>query len=436
MKRTLIITAIAAVAITLAMIIFNKVTSVDRKATLYAEAKKGLFEISVSASGQLLAERSVEIRGPEINMGNQGSYGRGGFGGPGRMRAMDLEIQDIVNEGTMVKKGDYIAQLDRTEYTNTLKDQQENLINFRSDLEMKVLDTAVTLTDLRDDIKNQTYVVEEAEIILAESKYEPPATIRHAEISLNKAQRNLVQLKKNYTLRKAQTLVEIHQKKKALQDGEELVAALQEFLSKFTITAPSDGIVIYKQEWNGTKRKTGSEVNPFDMVVATLPDLSSMLTKIYVSEIEVNRVKEGQNVIINIDALPSKSYTGKVINVANIGEVLPNSDAKMFEVLIRLDGTDNELRPSMTTWNKIIINTIDNAIYIPTECVRTDATGITYVYTRKGDKQVVLLGQMNEKDIVVREGLKPGEMIYVAQPQEPWKFKITGEELLSQNLEE
>jgi HlyD family secretion protein len=438
MKRTIIITIIVFTAITLALFIFNKVVSRDKGVNLYAEAKRGLFEISVANSGELFAEKSVDIKGPEIDMGNQRQR-RGGGGGPGgfgRMRAMDFEIQDIVTEGTMVKEGDYIAQLDRTEYDNTLKDELENLVTLKSNLEMKILDTAVTLTDLRDDIKNQQYIVEEAEITLAESKYEPPATIRQAEISLNKAQRNLEQLRKNYTLRKAQVLANINQQKKALTDGTEMVEALQNFLAQFTIRAPSSGIIIYKEDWNGTKRKAGSSVNPFDRVVATLPDLSSMISQTYVSEIEVSKVKEGQKVFITIDALPEKSFTGTVTSIANIGEVLPNSDAKMFEVLIKVDGSDNSLRPSMTTWNKIIINTINDVVYIPTECVRTGSDGVTYTYTKKGDKQVVLLGEMNDKNIIVKKGLEPGDMVYLAQPQEPWKFKITGEELITQNLEE
>ncbi len=432
MKRTIIITAIVAVAITVAMIIFNSVISQDKSKELFTEAKKGLFEISVANAGELYAEQSIDIQGPEISMGNQRG-GFGGFSGRGRMRARDFEIQDIIAEGTMVQEGDYIAQLDRTEYDNTLKDELEDLTTLRADLEMKILDTAVTLTDLRDEIKNQQYVVEEAEITLAESKYEPPATIRQAEIALNKAQRNLEQNKKNYTLRKAQALVDIRKLKKEVSDAEELVEALQEFLTKFTIRAPSSGILIYKEDWNGTKRKAGSSVNPFDRIVATLPDLSSMISQTYVSEIDVNKIKEGQKVIIAIDALPDKSYTGTITSVANIGEVLPNSDAKMFEVLIKMDGSDNSLRPSMTTWNKIIINTISNAVYIPTECVRTDADGITYVFTKKGDKQVVLLGEMNDKNIVVIEGLEPSEVVYLALPEKPWKFKLSGEELLSQN---
>ena len=78
------------------------------------------------------------------------------------MHAMDLKIQDIVPEGTIVNEGDYIAQLDRTSYDNTLKDELENLTTLQTNLEMKILDTAVVLTNLRDDIKNQRYAVEEA----------------------------------------------------------------------------------------------------------------------------------------------------------------------------------------------------------------------------------------------------------------------------------
>jgi len=433
MKRTIIITAIVAGAITLAMFIINRVASGRDSENIFTEVKKGMFEISVANAGELLAEKSIDIKGPEILSTQSMGGGRGGFGGGGRMHAMDFEIQDIVTEGTMVKQGDYIAQLDRTEYDNTLKDARDNLTTLRANLEMKILDTAVTLTDLRDDIKNQIFVVEEARIKLAESKYEPPATIRQAEISLNKAERGLDQLRKNYDLRRAQAHADITKTRQALNDGTELVDALTDFIAQFTIRAPSDGIVIYKEDWNGSKRKSGSSVNPFDRTVATLPDLTTMISQTYVSEIEVNKLKTGQKVAVTVDALPSNSYTGTIISVANIGEVLPNSDAKMFEVLIRIDGTDMNLRPAMTTWNKIIINTIADAVYVPTECINTGTDSVTYVYTRRGNKQVVVVGEMNDKNIVVRDGLKPGDMVYAVQPEEPWKFKLTGEELISKN---
>ncbi|MGB8491811.1 MAG: efflux RND transporter periplasmic adaptor subunit, partial [Bacteroidales bacterium] len=392
MKKTLITIGIIAGVLVIAMFGLNKLGSKKGKESVYAQVKKGPFEITVANSGELQAEKSIDIMGPEIQTSSSsGRGGRGGGGGHGEFHASNFKITDIVAEGTVVKEGDYIAQLDRTEYDNSLKTALENLNTLQSSLEMAILDTAVTLTGLRDAIKNQGIAVEEAEIVLAESKYEPPATIRGAEITLNKQQRALEQAHKNYSLRKAQALATIAQDKRLYNDGRELVKNLQDFLAKFTITAPASGMVIYKEEFNGTKRKSGSTVNPFDRIIATLPDLSSMISKTYISEIEVNKVRPGQKVNITVDAMPGKSWGGTVFDVANIGEQLENSDAKMFEVLIKVDGVNPELRPDMTTYNKIIINSYNDAIYVPTDCVFTGADSIPFVYKKNKTRQVVVL---------------------------------------------
>jgi multidrug efflux pump subunit AcrA (membrane-fusion protein) len=434
MKKTFIILGIVVAII--ALIVFNNMTSKSKILNTYAEVKKGIFEITVTNSGELIAEKSVDIKGPEIGQASDQGRGRqeGNRQGPqirgGDMHAMDLKIQDIVPEGTIVKEGDYIAQLDRTSYANTLRDEMENLKTYQTNVEMKILDTAVVLTNLRDDIKNQKYVVEEAAINLAQSKYEPPATIRQAEISLDKAQRTLGQKKKNYELRVAQTLSEINHEKMHLSRETRLVNDLEQFLAKFTITAPSSGMVIYKKDRNGTKRKAGSQINPFDRVIATLPDLSSMISKTYVNEIEISKVKIGQKVNIAIDVFPDKTFTGSVFSIANVGEQLPNSDAKMFEVLIKVDGSDPALRPSMTTGNKIIIKTFNDAVYVPTECVLTGSDSIPFVYEKKRSRQIVVLGESNEKNIIVEQGLEPGTTIYLIPPEHPEKFRLVGENLI------
>jgi HlyD family secretion protein len=435
MKRILIIAGIVVAII--ALIVFNNMTSKSKIFNTYAEVKKGIFEITVTNSGELIAEKSLDIKGPEIGRGSDQGRGQGGGGnrqGPqvrgGDMHAMDLKIQDIVPEGTIVNEGDYIAQLDRTSYDNTLKDELQNLATMQTNLEMKILDTAVVLTDLRDDIKNQKYVVEEAAINLAQSKFEPPATIRQAEANLDKSQRTLEQKKKNYTLRVAQALADIEHQKLHLSRETRLVNDLEEFLAKFTITAPSSGMVIYKKDRNGTKRKAGSQVNPFDRVIATLPDLSSMISKTYVNEIEISKVKTGQKVNIALDVFPDKTFTGSVFSIANVGEQLPNSDAKMFEVLIKVDGSDPALRPSMTTGNKIVIKTFNDAVYVPTECVQTGSDSIPFVYEKKRARQIVVLGESNEKNIIVEQGLEPGTTIYLIPPEHPEKFRLVGENLI------
>ena len=171
-----------------------------------------------------------------------------------------------------------------------------------------------------------------------------------------------------------------------LSEQRQKVSDLQTVLSKFIIYAPSDGMIIYKRDRMGAKRKVGSSINPWDNVVATLPDMSSMISKTYVNEIDVSKVKSGQKVEIMVDAFPEKSYTGIVTTVANIGEQLPNADAKVFEVQINVDGSDPILRPSMTTGNKIITKTIDDVTYIPLESVQAGTDSIPFVYLKNGDK--------------------------------------------------
>jgi hypothetical protein len=505
MKKKILITSGILFAI-IALGIFNKAFSKKDSVNAFTEVRKGLFEITVSNSGELIAEKSFDIYGPDYNMaqnqqqegnqnrnqnsgqrtqgegqrssqsgtqggtqgGSQGGTqgggtqgggqrssqgggsqgggqavrstspggGPGGGGGGGQARGgdfhmMDFKIQDIVPEGTIVKQGDYIAQLDRTNYENSLRDAEEALKTQQANLEMRILDTAVSMTSLRDEIKNQRYTVEEAIITLDQSKFEPPATIRKAETNLNKQQRSLEQLIKSYDLRKIKTRADINNQKLTLQGQEALVANLQNFLSQFTVRAPADGMVIYKKDRNGTKRKTGSSVNPFDNVVATLPDLSTLNSKIYVSEIEVTKVVIGQKVVITIDAFPDEVYTGKVIAIANIGETLPNSDAKMFEVQVKVEGTDNNLRPAMTSWNKIIIKSIPDATFIPLECVQAGTDSIPFVIKKNKTKQIVVLGEQNDKNIIVKQGLEPGTNIYVVPPLEFEKFRVTGEDLIA-----
>ena len=427
MKRVLIIGSVLLAVV--GLIIFNRMISKNKGFNVFTDVKKGPFEIVVTNSGELIAEKSLDIKGPEIN---QGSYrGPGGFGGGGHdFHAQDLKIQDIVPEGTVVNEGDYIAQLDRTSYDNTLKDALETLKTDQNNLEMKELDTTVALTNLRDDIKNQKYVVEEAQITLAQSKYEPPATIRQAEISVDKSKRALEQKKMGYTLKVAQNLSEITHLKMHVNRSTRMVTDLQDFLSKFTINAPSNGMVIYKKDRNGTKRKAGSTVNPFDRVIATLPDLSSMISKVYVNEIEISKVKTGQKVNINVDAFPEKAFSGTVMSIANVGEQLPNSDAKMFEVQIKVDDNDPALRPTMTTGNKIIIKKFNDVVFIPTECVQAGADSIPFVYKKNKTKQIVILGESNEKDVIIEKGLEPGTTIYLVPPSEPERFKLVGENLL------
>lgn len=422
MKKLIIIAGIALVTVIAAVVVIGKAAKRNNIANLYAETEKGQFDIIVTTTGELQAENSKDIAGPEFTQSRN-------------IRAMDIKITDLVPEGTEVKAGDYVATLDRTSFENTLKDELERLTTFETNLEVKMLDTAVTLSNLRDNIKNLRFAVEEAEITLQQSKYEPPTTIRQAEMSLDRAQRSLEQAIKGYSLRVEQARSDMRTLKNNLAEQRQRVADLQQVLSRFVITAPSDGMVIYKRDRTGAKRKVGSSISPWDNVVATLPDMSSMISKTYVNEIDVSKVKPEQKVEIVVDAFPEKSYTGLVTSVANIGEQLPNTDAKVFEVLIKVDGSDPILRPSMTTGNKIVTKSIAEVAYIPLECVQTGADSIPFVYTKSGEKQIVVLGESNENFVIIEQGLNTGDVVFLSTPEEPEKFRLAGEPLIAINKE-
>ena len=72
----------------------------------------------------------------------------------------------------------------------------------------------------------------------------------------------------------------------------------------------------------------------------------------------------------------------------------------------------------MTTSNKIIIKTFENVAFIPTECVQAGPDSIPFVYEKNKTKQVVLLGESNEKNVIIEQGLKAGSTIYVIAPEE------------------
>ena len=244
MKKPILITG-GIITAFLVLFLFNSLTSKKLADDFFAEVQSGNFEISVAATGELLAENSIDIKGPDMATGRD-------------IRSSQIKIQDLVAEGTMVKKGDYIATLDRTQLNNNLIDAQEMLVGRQRTLEMRLLDTAVQLNGLRDGIRNYEFTVEEREMTLKNSKFEPPSVIRQAEINVEQSRRVLDQLRRSYTRSVMHINRDIYYQNLWINRIKKGISDLEEVLAGFTITAPADGMIIYKREWRGNKRKAGS----------------------------------------------------------------------------------------------------------------------------------------------------------------------------------
>ncbi|HSI75926.1 MAG TPA: efflux RND transporter periplasmic adaptor subunit [Lunatimonas sp.] len=365
-----------------------------------ASVVQGKFKVEITTTGELEALRSVQVFGP--------SDAR-------RFRIGNFTIDKMVDEGTVVKKGDFIASIDKTELFGRIEDKRLDLEQTKAQFEQIQLDTSLNLRQERDNILNLEYIVQEQELILEQSQYEPPAIIKQNQYNAEKAKRELEQAIERYrikTLQERARMIEIGSK---LREVQLEVDQMVEVLDKFVVNAPQDGMVIYVTN-RGSKVKDGSQISSWNPVVATLPDLTTMQSITYINEVDIRRVKIGQAVEIGLDAFPDKKFSGKVTKVANVGQQRPNSDAKVFEVIIRVNESDDLLRPSMTTSNAIIADELNDVMYIPLEAINVENDSINYVYLKNGVKQEVLMGLTNANDVVIEKGLNPGDKVYLSTP--------------------
>jgi len=363
------------------------------------EVSKGQFEIVVVSTGELQAASAMLISGPEELRGRS-------------LRMGDIQISDLIPEGTEVEAGDYIAELDRSTADNLLKDVLDNLEVAQSNLSRIKIDTTIQLTTLRGEILDLKFNVDQTKIALEQSKYEPPATIRKAEVNLEKAERAYSQTLKNYDLKVLQFEANMREAEIEYESRLREKAAMESVLDKFTIYSPAAGMVIYHRESDGSKRIVGSTINSFDLTIAELPNLNMLSSITYINEIDINLLKIGQPVYIGFDAFPEKRLPGIVTEISNVGYQLPNTDAKVFEVIIKVLEYDLELKPSMTTFNKVNIATYDSVYFVPIQFVHFENDG-EYVYDVEGNKIKVVLGKYNDVAVIIKEGLKTGDILLV-----------------------
>lgn len=385
-------------------------STTDENLLTYKVVEKDFFS-KVFISGELEAVNSTRISGPK----NLRKYGLN-----------DIKILDLVDEGTVIKKGGYVGRLDPSQLNDKLLDYELNREAAESKFISTQLDTTLTLKQERTSIKDLAFNIEELELELKQSIYEPPATIKKLENNLEKLNRQYLVAKENYIIKVDQA------KAKMVQAGTELtkinkkIKALEELSKSFTIFSEEPGMLTYEKNWNGTKRKVGSSISPWDPVIATLPDLTSMQTKTYANEVDIRKIKKGLPVEIGFDAFPDLTLPGEVIEVANIGEKKRGSDVMVFSVIIKLNEVNDEIRPGMTTANQITTFEKKEVLAIPLEAIYSNDS-INYVYRKSGfgiEKQQVVLGEFNNVETIITEGLKKGDLIYLNTPESSKDEKI------------
>jgi multidrug efflux pump subunit AcrA (membrane-fusion protein) len=402
-KKNLLIAAGIVLVLALGYWLFGGNTQ-GKDADILTQVKRGKFKVEIETTGELEAKNSVMIQGPSQLRNFQ---------------IWQVTIQSIVDEGTVVKKGDWVATIDRSEFQNKFTAKQIELDKANSRFNQTQLDTTLIMRQSRDELINLKYAAEERAIVLDQSKFEPPATIKQAEIALEKSKRAYEQAMENYKIKTKQNVEKMREVDAELRKVQGEFTGMTKVMESFNVLAPEPGMVIYKKDWDGKPIKGGSQIGMWDPTVATLPDLTKMQSKTYVNEVDVRKVQVGQQVEIGLDAYPEKKLNGVVTRVANVGEQRPNSDSRVFEVAVEINGTDPALRPSMTTSNKIIAKVVDDAMYVSLESLHSQGDSITYVFKRDGlnsIKQEVQIGETNSNDAIVVTGLTMEDRVFLSIP--------------------
>jgi len=373
----------------------------------YYKVKKGNLDVVISSKGDLKGEKYTEINIPDALCNEE-------------LRVYQYKLADVITEGKVVKQGEYIAKLDESQLVNMMQDIRQQKEKMDADLRNIVLDSAVNLTGRREDISNARLDLEYLKIDLEQSKYESEAYQRKTQMSYQKAEIGMEKIRRDYLLAKNRLKLQVGRFQAYVDQFQKRIDNYQKALGSTIINAPESGIVMFAKDHSGKSYGKDTEVNIWRPLIATLPDMSVVITESYIREIDISKISIGDSVKIKVDALPKKTFHGKVIKVANIGEDHKDFDMKVFKVVIRLDESDPEMKPGMSANNDIVIGSYRDRLLIPMKAVFSK-NNRTVVYLKKGGEiieQEITLVTDNGTFGIVDKNIKSGDLLLLYQPEE------------------
>ena len=406
-KKYILTGGFVLVAIIVSAIIYSNLPIA--KTQKYYEVKKGKFEALLSCKGEINGLVATEINAPKI-LGDRD------------LQLWQMKIIDLAQDGKNVKKGDFIIQLDASRVMSGMREEQQSLEKEMADLNNAKIDSTVTLTNMREEIKNALLDLEYNKIDLEQSVFESEAYQRKAKMIYQKAENGIAKKRRDYLLEQNKLKTRVARSAMWVERRQARIEKFQQAMVAARITAPEDGIVIFGKSWDGKKYSKDDEVSTYEFAppIATLPDMSKVISEIYVKEIDISKIKVGDSVRVTFDALADVMIKGTINSIARVGEDHKDFDMKAFKVIIHLDNTNEGLKPAMSSNNDIILAQSENAISVPLNSVFKE-NGIKYVFLKDKEnirKQEVKTGIENETSVLVEEGLKEGDLIVLEPPVE------------------
>lgn len=365
-----------------------------------------------------------------------------------------LTIISVVPEGTIVKEGDLLVELDSSTLRENVTKQRIAVLASQSKLaqsEAEFKTAELTLKEYTEgkyeeekkNIQNEKFAAAESVRTqednlayykrLLERGYVTDSKVESDLIELEKAKNNLdiadlkLDVLDKYTKEKnivqyeadiATADAKVKSDKESLKLDQERLEHLETQHKLCRILAPQDGQVIYYlPRWGGDEDliKEGKKV--FErQILLRLPDPSQMQVKGLVNEANIRLVKVGQTATIRLEAFPNQVFNG-VVRVVNDypepGNWMGGSMSKEYMTTIMILDPPEGIKPGLTAEAKILVNEVSDALILPVQAVFAHG-GKTYVLTfdsGKWDKIEVKTGPTNDKEVIILEGLNEGDQV-------------------------
>ena len=219
---------------------------------------------------------------------------------------------------------------------------------------------------------------------------------------------------------------ELESRRHTLDSRRERFQDLVKQLEYTTVRAPSDGLVVYASSIEGNRRgssdppQVGTELSRNELVMV-LPDTTRMIAAVKVNEALSGLIRPGQKARIVSDARPGVPIEGEVLNVGVLAETGGWRDPNRRDYTVRIlltAGNENGLRPSMRCRAEILVERVEDAVYVPIHAVQRDrGESFVWVPTRDGFvSRRVQTGRSSELYAEILDGLEIGDPVLLRRP--------------------
>ena len=367
------------------------------------KAVKGTFFVDLYEEGELQAVNSVNIASPSVPMR---------FG-------TSMKIAYIVKDGTEVNAGDTVIIFDPTDISKAVTDAESKLEISGAELEKMKAQHESDLEELNAEYEVTRIAHEISRIKLEQAEYESEIMKRQIQLNLEKAEIALQRAKEQIENRQKINLEEIKQKNLTIMQDQAVLDEANHALQMLTVTSPSPGIAIVARNWSSANKYQVGDQTYSGNPLISLPDLSQLKAIVQINEADIAKVVTELNVEIRPDAFSDSKFTGVVKEVANLAVNKTGSTRiKVFPVSIFLNDANKDLLPGLTVSCRIIVDKIDDVLYVPMDAIYTES-GKNYVYKKSGGsfkKNEVETGRSNSDFTIIVNGLDQGDEVALIDP--------------------